>query len=66
MIDWLPIAALKEIREMSYVMEKHSHQILTEKRAAMEQGLADPIRGDRKDLMTIMCKPFLAIERSLR
>ena len=62
MIDWLPFPAAREVREMSYVMEKYSREILVEKRTALQQGTTDSAKNGRRDLMTIMRTYFLLVK----
>ena len=54
LIDWLPIPALREVREISYVLDRSARKIFMDKKAEMESGVDNSDGGQRRDLMTIM------------
>ena len=55
MIDLLPFPALREIREISYILDRSARQIFLEKKGAMERGeTGSEEYGRTRDLMSIM------------
>lgn len=52
-VDWLPIAGLRALREISYVLDKSARSIILRKKEEMVQD--DAIGVTRDDLMSVMC-----------
>ncbi|RPD61378.1 cytochrome P450 [Lentinus tigrinus ALCF2SS1-6] len=55
LVDWLPFPALRELREISYVLDSSARKVFLERKAAMQDEVDSDI-GSRRDLMTIMLK----------
>ena len=57
MVDWLPIPALRELRELSWILNRCARNLFREKKDELENGtsVVDE-EGPRRNLMTIMCK----------
>ncbi len=53
LVDWLPFPALRELRDISYVLDRSARKVFLERKAAMQDELDSDV-GDKRDLMTIM------------
>ncbi|TFK83083.1 cytochrome P450 [Polyporus arcularius HHB13444] len=53
LVDWLPFPALRELREISYVLDRSARKVFLERKAAMQDELDSDV-GEKRDLMTIM------------
>lgn len=51
MVDWAPFPALREVRDISYLLHASAKRIIKEKKHELEQGI-----GSKRDLMNIMRK----------
>ena len=51
-MDWLPFPALRELREISYVLDNSARRVILERKAAMQDELDHDV--GKGDLMTIM------------
>ena len=59
MVDWAPVSALRELRELSRILERCARNVFHEKKDALENGIAngdDDYEGPRRNLMTILCE----------
>ncbi len=58
MVDWLPIAALRELRELSRILDRCARNVFYEKKVELENGTSyhDGDEGPRKNLMTVLCE----------
>ncbi|KAH9899237.1 cytochrome P450 [Cubamyces lactineus] len=54
LIDWLPFPALRELREISYVLQRSARDIFLAKKAEVEEVGAE--EGSSTDLMSIMLR----------
>lgn len=52
LVDWLPFPALRELREISYVLDNSARRVILERKAAMQDELDHDV--GKGDLMTIM------------
>lgn len=56
MVDWSPISALRELRELSHVLDRCALNVFNEKKDEMENGTSEyDDEGPRRNLMAIMC-----------
>lgn len=56
MVDWSPISALRELRELSQVLDRCALNVFNEKKDEMENGTSEcDDEGPRRNLMAIMC-----------
>jgi hypothetical protein len=65
-IDWAPIPALRDLREIVKIMDKTSKDILAEKRADLVRGEKTGVFSARtkgKDILSIMCEIVSLIYR---
>ena len=56
MVDWLPWAALREMRELSRTLDRCARNVFHEKKDELENGVVNEYDGPRRSLMTIMRK----------
>ena len=56
MVDWLPWAALREMRELSRTLDRCARNVFHEKKEELENGVVNDYDGPRRSLMTIMRK----------
>ncbi len=54
LVDWLPFRGLKELREISNILDRSARNIIAEKQADLAQEAGKPTGKLRRDLMTIM------------
>lgn len=56
MVDWSPISALRELRDLSQVLDRCALNVFNEKKDEMENGTSEyDDEGPRRNLMAIMC-----------
>lgn len=63
LVDWLPFRGLKELRDISNILERSARNIITEKQADLVREARKPTGKLRRDLMTIMrmsCPRYIA------
>ncbi|KAI0716728.1 cytochrome P450 [Earliella scabrosa] len=56
LVDWLPFPALRELRDISNILERAAKEIIQTKKAEMERGGESASDSQRRDLMTIMLR----------
>ena len=56
LVDWLPFPALRELRDISNILERAAKEIIQTKKAEMERAgeNSSDSHSQRRDLMTIM------------
>ncbi|KAI0760300.1 cytochrome P450 [Fomes fomentarius] len=54
LVDWLPFRGLKELRDISSILERSARNIIAEKQADLVREAGKPTGKLRRDLMTIM------------
>ncbi|KAI1794444.1 cytochrome P450 [Ganoderma leucocontextum] len=55
MVDWLPLPALRELRELSRILDRCAWNVFHEKKDELENGMSDrDYEGPHRNLMTIM------------
>ncbi|RPD61381.1 cytochrome P450 [Lentinus tigrinus ALCF2SS1-6] len=64
LVDWLPIPPLRELREISYLLDKSARSIIRQKKLEIDGH--DDFDGVRKDLMTVMLRANMSTSDSER
>ncbi|PIL23347.1 cytochrome P450 [Ganoderma sinense ZZ0214-1] len=57
MVDWAPVSALRELRELSRILDRCARNVFHENKDTLENGIAedyDDYEGPRRNLMTIL------------